>query len=48
METVLDKLYDLEVEQGLPIYVVTSRPPERVAALLRARRPRPSLAHLSA
>src|ERR1700693_515227 len=45
METVLDKLYNLEVEQGLPIYVVTSQPPERVAALLaaRARQPRPAL-----
>lgn len=48
METVLDKLYELEVEQGLPVYVVTSQPPERVAAQLKARRdrPRPTVSHL--
>lgn len=44
----IDKLYELEVEQELPIYVVTSQPPERVAARLKARRnqPRPALSHL--
>ncbi len=44
----LDKLYDLEVEQGLPIYVVTSQPPARIAAQLKARaaEPLPSLLHL--
>jgi len=46
METVLDKLYELEVEQELPVYVVTSQPPERVAAKRKTRRnqPRPTLA----
>ncbi len=49
METVFDKLYELEVEQELPIYVVTSQPAARVAAQLRARatQPPPSLAHLA-
>jgi len=44
----LDKLHELEVEQGLPIYVVTDQPVERVAAGLRARttEPRPTLLHL--
>lgn len=44
----LDKLHDLQVEQGLPIYVVTDRPLERIAAELRARaiEPRPSLLRL--
>jgi len=46
----LDKLYELEVEQELPIYVVTSQPLERVAAQLQARdtEPRPTLLHLRA
>jgi len=41
----LDKLYELQVEQELPIYVVTSQPPERVMAQLDARtaEPRPTL-----
>ena len=44
----LDKLHELEVEQGLPIYVVTDQPLERVAAQLKARaaEPRPTLLHL--
>jgi hypothetical protein len=50
MEVVLDKLYELQVEEGLPLYVVTSQPPRRVAATLRARakQPRPALADLFA
>lgn len=45
---VLDKLHELEVEQGLPIYVVTDQPLERVTAQLKARtaEPRPTLFHL--
>jgi hypothetical protein len=44
----LDKLHELEVEQGLPIYVVTDQPLERVIAQLKARttEPRPTLLHL--
>jgi hypothetical protein len=44
----LDKLYELEVEQELPIYVVTSQPLERVAAQLKARatEPRSTLLHV--
>jgi hypothetical protein len=46
---VLDKLYELEVDQELPIYVVTSQPGERVAAQLAARldEPRPGLSQLT-
>src|SRR4051812_41831344 len=41
----LDKLHELEVEQGLPIYVVTDQPAARVAAQLKAQATevRPSL-----
>jgi hypothetical protein len=44
----LDKLHELEVEQGLPIYVVTDQPLARVAAQLKARttEQRPTLLHL--
>ena len=44
----LDKLYELGVEQELPIYVVTSQPLERVAAQLKARatEPRPTRLHV--
>ena len=37
MDIVLDALYDIQVERGLPIYVVTEQPPARVAQQLRAR-----------
>jgi hypothetical protein len=37
IDTVLDKLYELQVEQELPVYVVTTQPPARVAAQLAAR-----------
>jgi hypothetical protein len=45
----LAKLEELEVEQGLPIYVVTDQPPSRVVAELKTRAtdPRPTLLHLS-
>ena len=45
---VLDKLYELEVERKLPIYVVTSQPEERVAAQLahRVDEPRPRFSQL--
>jgi hypothetical protein len=44
----LDKLFELEVEQELPIYVVTSQPLDRIAAQLKARatEPRPTLLHV--
>ena len=44
----LDKLYELEVEQELPIYVVTSQPAARIAVQLKARatEARPTLLHL--
>jgi hypothetical protein len=37
MEAVLDALYDIQVERGLPVYVVTQQPLSRVAEQLRAR-----------
>ena len=32
VEIVLDKLYEVQVEQGLPLHLVTTWPPERVTA----------------
>jgi hypothetical protein len=45
---VLEKLHELEVEQGLPIYVVTDQPLERIVEQLEARgtEPRPTLLSL--
>jgi hypothetical protein len=37
MDVVVDALYDIQVERGLPVYVVTEQPPARVAEQLRAR-----------
>lgn len=49
LDLVLDKLYDLQVEQGLPVHVVTTVPLERVAEQVQRRTARttiPSLPHL--
>jgi hypothetical protein len=37
-ETFVDRLVDLQVEEGLPIYVVPVRPSHRVTELIRAIR----------
>lgn len=37
-EVLLDRLVDLQVEDGLPIYVVTVRTPERIAAFRQRQR----------
>jgi hypothetical protein len=37
MDVVMDKLYEVQVEHGLPVYVVTAQPPHRVAAQLHER-----------
>ena len=37
MDVILDALYDIQVERGLPVYVVTEQPLPRVAEQLRAR-----------
>ena len=37
MDTVIDALYDIEVERGLPVYVVMVQPHSRVMEELRAR-----------
>jgi len=46
---VLEKLYELEVDEELPIYVVTSPTNERIAAQLAARHkePPPKLSQLT-
>ena len=33
----IDRLVSMQVDEGLPVYVIPVRPPERVAAMLRAR-----------
>ena len=42
LDVVLDRLYDFQVEQGLPVHVVTTIPLERVADQLRTRSTRPA------
>ena len=37
MDVVIDRLYDVQVEQGLPVYVVMTQPARRIAADLRKR-----------
>ena len=37
MDTVIDALYDIQVERGLPVYVVMEQPLSRVAEELCAR-----------
>jgi hypothetical protein len=42
MDLAMDALYDIQVERGLPVYVVTEQPHLRVAEQLRARARHPS------
>ncbi len=37
MDHVMDALYEIQVERGLPVYVVTEQPASRVAEQLRTR-----------
>ena len=37
IDTVIDKLYEIQVKQGLPIYAIAVRPVHRVAEQVRAR-----------
>jgi hypothetical protein len=37
MDLVVDALYDIQVERGLPVYVVTEQPLSWIAEALRAR-----------
>lgn len=37
LDVVVDRLLELEVGEGLPLYVIPARTPERIAALLRER-----------
>ena len=46
MDGVMDALYDIQVERGLPVYVVTEQPLSRVAEQLRARGQRRQLTAL--
>ena len=42
VDVFLDRLVELQVDEGLPLYVVPARPTERNVAILRARaRPAP-------
>jgi len=34
IDLVMDKLYEIQVERGLPVYIIPSRPPERLAEQL--------------
>lgn len=36
LDTVMDRMMDLQIEDDLPIYVIPVRPPERVLALRNA------------
>ncbi len=39
MDLYIDRLLSLQVDEGLPLYVIPVRPPERVAELLKIRAP---------
>ena len=43
MDVVIDTLYEYQVEQELPVYVVAVQPLERVAEQLRSRSRRPEV-----
>lgn len=43
LDVVMPRLYELQVEEGLPIYVIPVQPLERVAEQLRQRGPLPPL-----
>ena len=38
MDLIIDRLLDIQVEQGLPVYVIPLQPVERVAAELQAEK----------
>ena len=38
IEVILDRLVDMQVDEGLPLYVVPVRTPERIAAALERER----------
>ena len=42
---IIDRLVAMQVDEELPIYVIPSQPPERIAAMLRARRAEAGQAH---
>jgi hypothetical protein len=46
IETIIDDLYETQVEQFLPVYVIPVQPLERVAEQLHERRHEPSPATL--
>ena len=37
LDVVIDRLLELEIDEGLPLYVVPARTPERIAAMLHER-----------
>ena len=46
MDVVIDKLYDFQVEQGLPVYVVPVQPLARAGTELKARKLKPGKGRL--
>ena len=38
LDVVIDRLLELEIDEGLPLYVVPARTPERIAAMLSERK----------
>jgi hypothetical protein len=49
-DLVMDRMIQMQVDEGLPIYVIPLRTPERIAALrqARSRQPRPRGAYVPA
>ena len=37
VDVYIDRLLDLQIEEGLPLHVIPVRPPERIAAMLKER-----------
>lgn len=48
MDLIVDRLLEIEIDEGLPIYVVPVRTPERIAAMLarRVTEPLPDVSYL--
>ena len=43
VDVILPRLMEVQIDEGLPVYVIPVRTPERVAALLREREAQPEL-----
>jgi len=40
VDLIIDRMVDMQVDEGLPVYVIPLRTPERIAAMLHAQQPR--------